>query len=369
MGPLQGFKIIEMAAIGPVPFCGMLLSDMGADVVRLDRQGAVSMFPDNPVNRGRRSIELNLKLDADRELALQLISKADALIEGYRPGVMERLGLGPAVCLQQNPKLIFGRMTGWGQYGPLAHAAGHDLNYIALTGALHAMSGRDGTPHPPLNLIGDYGGGALYLAVGVLAALLEAAKSGQGQVIDAAMTDGAASLMTMFYGMMSSGHWRNQPGSNLLDGGAPFYGCYACADGRHISIGPLEPQFYAELLQRCGVSDAMMQSQMTTRDWPHQKQLLTTLFLSKTREEWCQLLEGTDVCFAPVLDMQEAMQHPHNVARQTFVESHGQWQPAPAPRFGRTPAAIQGGVPSPDQHRAQILNEWAAPMSESGISS
>lgn len=369
MGPLQGFKIIEMAAIGPVPFCGMMLSDMGADVVRLDRQGAVSMFPDNPVNRGRRSIELNLKQDTDRDLALQLIANADALIEGYRPGVMERLGLGPDVCLQRNPKLVFGRMTGWGQSGPLANAAGHDLNYIALTGALHAMSGRDGMPHPPLNLVGDYGGGALYLAVGVLAALLEASKSGQGQIIDAAMTDGTASLMTMFFGMMASGHWRNQPGTNLLDGGAPFYDCYACADGRHISIGPLEPQFYAELLQRCAVSDPLMLSQMSTRDWAQQKQTLTTLFLSKTRDEWCQLLEGTDVCFAPVLDMQEAMRHPHNVARHTFVDSHGQLQPAPAPRFSRTPAAIQRGVPSRDQHRAQILNEWVIPMSDSDISS
>ncbi|MDO9519497.1 MAG: CaiB/BaiF CoA-transferase family protein [Pseudohongiella sp.] len=358
MGPLHGFKIIEMAAIGPVPFCGMLLSDMGADVVRIDRQGAISMFPDNPVNRGRRSIELNLKQDSDRELALSLISKADALIEGYRPGVMERLGLGPEACLLRNPKLVYGRMTGWGQNGPLAHTAGHDLNYIALTGALHATSGQSGAPRPPLNLIGDYGGGALYLAVGVLAALLEAGKSAQGQVIDAAMTDGAASLMTMFYGLMAAGSWSNTSGSNLLDGGAPFYDCYVCADGRSISIGPIEPQFYSELLQRCDIKDPLMHAQMNIHAWPEQKQRLEALFLSKTREQWCQLLEGTDVCFAPVLDMEEAPGHPHNVARETFTEMHGQIQPAPAPRFSRTPAKIQTAAPKPDEHRERILRDF-----------
>lgn len=358
MGPLHGFKIIEMAAIGPVPFCGMLLSDMGADVVRIDRQGVVSMFPDNPVNRGRRSIELNLKADNDRDLALALISKADALIEGYRPGVMERLGLSPDVCLQQNKKLVYGRMTGWGQYGPLANAAGHDINYIALTGALHAMGADSRAPHPPLNLVGDYGGGSLYLAMGVLAALLEASKSGQGQVIDAAMTDGSASLMTMFYGMMAAGSWRNKPGHNLLDGGAPFYDCYTCADGRHISIGPIEPQFYAELLQRCEITAPVMQVQMALKTWPEQKQILSSVFLGKTRDEWCEILEGTDVCFAPVLDMNEATRHVHNVARSTFVESHGQLQPAPAPRFSRTQGKISGPAPSTDQHRQQIIDDW-----------
>lgn len=349
-----------MAAIGPVPFCGMLLSDMGADVVRIDRQGTVSMFPDNPVNRGRRSIELNLKQDSDREIALDLISRADALIEGFRPGVMERLGLGPDNCLQRNVKLVYGRMTGWGQHGPLAQAAGHDINYIALTGALYASGGKTGAPHPPLNLIGDYGGGALYLAVGVLAGLLEAGKSGQGQVIDAAMTDGAASLMTMFYGMMSAGQWCNKPASNLLDGGAPFYDCYTCADGRHISIGPIEPQFYAELLQRCAITDPVMQTQMAYKDWPQQKQVLTDLFLTRTLDQWCQLLEGSDVCFAPVLDMREAPKHPHNVARGTFVEADGQLQPAPAPRFARTASGIGGPPPMPDQHRAAIIEEWLA---------
>lgn len=359
MGPLHGYRIIEMAAIGPVPFCGMLLSDMGADVVRIDRQGAVTLFPDNPVNRGRRSIELNLKQDSDRRLALDLIAKADALIEGYRPGVMERLGLGPLECQQRNRKLVYGRMTGWGQQGPLAQAAGHDINYIALTGALHAIGGNNNTPHPPLNLVGDYGGGALYLAIGVLAALLEAGKSGQGQVIDAAMTDGSASLMTMFYGMMAAGQWHNKPASNLLDGGAPFYDCYACADGRHISIGPIEPQFYAELLQRCFITDSVMQLQMLSDCWPQQKQVLTELFLTKTRDQWCQLLEGSDVCFAPVLDMQEAPNHPHNKARNTFITVAGQLQPAPAPRFSRTPASTNGLPPTANEHREQILQDWA----------
>lgn len=358
MGPLQGFKIIEMAAIGPVPFTGMLLSDMGADVVRIDRHGVVSMFPDNPVNRGRRSIELNLKNDSDRELALQLVAKADALIEGYRPGVMERLGLSPEVCLQRNKKLVYGRMTGWGQHGPLANAAGHDINYIALTGALHAMGADDRAPHPPLNLVGDYGGGSLYLAMGVLAALLETGKSGQGQVIDAAMTDGSASLMTLFYGMMAAGNWRNKPGQNLLDGGAPFYDCYVCADGRFISIGSIEPQFYAELLQRCEITAPVMQAQMAVKTWSEQKQILTRVFMAKTRDEWCEILGGSDVCFAPVLDMKEATQHAHNVARSTFVEIHGSLQPAPAPRFSRTESKISGPAPGPDQHRQQIIDEW-----------
>lgn len=358
MGPLHGFKIIEMAAIGPVPFCGMLLSDMGADVVRIDRQGSSSLFADNPVNRGRRSIELDLKQQTDRDVALALIDKADALIEGFRPGVMERLGLGPEVCLQRNKKLVYGRMTGWGQHGPLAQAAGHDINYIALSGALQAAASAAGKPRPPLNLLGDYGGGAMYLAVGVLAALLECTRSGQGQVIDAAMTDGSASLMTMFYGLAAAGKWQQQAGTNLLDGGAPFYDSYTCADGLHISIGPIEPQFYAQLLQRCGITDADLQSQTPVADWPLQKQKLEQIFLTRTRDQWCQLLEATDACFAPVLNMQEAIQHPHNVARQTFVSAHGIIQPAPAPRFERTPSAISTPPPKPDQHRQEILAAW-----------
>lgn len=358
MGPLHGFKIIEMSSIGPVPFCGMLLADMGADVVRIDRAGTPAAHSQNPVNRGRRSIALDLKQDNDRQLLLSLIDKADALIEGYRPGVMERLQLGPGICLARNPRMVFGRMTGWGQDGPLAAAAGHDLNYIALSGALHAMSGRSAQPHPPLNLVGDYGGGALYLAMGVLAALLEASRSGKGQVVDTAMTDGAASLMTLFYGMLNAGQWQTTPGANLLDGGVPWYDCYRCADGKFISVAALEPQFYAELLQRCALPTENLQERANPLKWPQQRAQLEQLFASKTRDEWCQLLEGTDVCFAPVLDMTEAPLHEHNRSRQTFVPDQGGWQPAPAPRFSRTPGHISRPPPEHDQHRQEILHDW-----------
>lgn len=367
MGPLHGFRIIEMSSIGPVPFCGMLLSDMGADVVRIDRAGTPAAHSDNPVNRGRRSIALDLKQDHDRQLLLSLIDKADALIEGYRPGVMERLQLGPSSCLARNPRLVYGRMTGWGQNGPLSAAAGHDLNYIALTGALHAMAGKNGHPHPPLNLVGDYGGGALYLAMGVLAALLETSRSGQGQVVDAAMIDGAASLMTLFYGMMNAGQWQTQPGHNLLDGGVPYYDCYRCADGKFISVAALEPQFYAELLQRCNLADDAMQARHKPMNWPQQRARLEQLFASQSQQHWCELLEATDVCFAPVLDMTEAPLHAHNRARQTFIPSGGGWQPAPAPRFSRTQSRISGPPPEHNQHQQDILRDWAvaaAPSTE-----
>lgn len=357
-GPLQGFKIIEMAAIGPVPFCGMMLADMGADIVRVDREGSAPMHPDNPVNRGRRSIALDLKKAQDIDMALQLISQADALIEGFRPDVMERLGLGPDICLEQNPRLVYGRMTGWGQTGPLAQAAGHDINYIALSGVLHAMS-RDGQPpSPPLNLIGDYGGGGMLLATGVLAALLESGRSGQGQVIDAAMTDGSASLMSLFHGLQADGSWRAEPGTNMLDGGAHFYNTYACADGKFISIGPIEPQFYAALLQHCDITDVHFQAQMDASQWPALKRKLAALFKTRKRDHWCALLEGSDVCFAPVLTMREAADHPHNAARQTFVSINGITQAAPAPRFSRTPATIKGPPPAPDGQRQAILRDW-----------
>ncbi|OFE12076.1 carnitine dehydratase [Pseudohongiella acticola] len=357
-GPLQGFKIIEMAAIGPVPFCGMMLSDMGADVVRIDRRGSPVAHQGNPVNRGRRSIALDLKQPGDIDIALSLISAADALLEGFRPGVMERLGLGPDRCLQHNPRLVYGRMTGWGQTGPLAQAAGHDINYIALTGALHAMS-RDGQPpSPPLNLIGDYGGGAMLLASGVLAALLEASRSGQGQVVDAAMTDGSASLMSLFHGLQAEGMWRDEPGTNMLDGGAHFYNCYVCADGKFISIGPIEPQFYASLLQLCDINDADFSAQMNTAQWPTLKNRLSELFKTRTRDQWCDLLEGSDACFAPVLDTKEAAMHPHNMARQTFVSHNGINQAAPAPRFSRTPGAIGNAPAAADEHRDAILKDW-----------
>lgn len=347
-----------MAAIGPVPFCGMMLSDMGADVVRIDRKAATAMHASNPVNRGRRSIALDLKDPADLQTLHQLIDHADGLIEGFRPGVMERLTLGPEPCLERNPQLVYGRMTGWGQTGPLAQAAGHDINYIALSGALHAMS-RDGQPpSPPLNLVGDYGGGAMLLTVGMLAAMLEAARSGKGQVVDAAMTDGSALLMSLFHGLQATGHWQDPPGSNMLDGGAHFYNTYACADGRFISIGPIEPQFYTEFLQRCGIDDPAYSAQMDKQTWPSLKDKLAALFLTRTCDEWCQLLEGTDACFAPVLNTAQAAAHPHNLARQTFVTVDGVTQAAPAPRFSRTPAEIRGAPPSVNDDRNEIIHQW-----------
>ena len=356
MGPLKGLKVVEMAGIGPGPFCAMLL----ADIVRVDRKGGGSSFgPDyNILNRGRRSIALDLKQPEDVEIALQLIGKANALIEGFRPGVMERLGLGPEVCLERNPDLVYGRMTGWGQDGPLAHAAGHDINYIALIGALHAIGNANQGPVPPLNLVGDFGGGALYLAFGLMCALHEARISGQGQVVDVAMTDGAAHLMAMMYSLKDSGMWTDHRGTNVLDGGAHFYGTFECADGGWVAIGSIEPQFYALLLEKTGASDPMFEDQMDKACWPDLKSRLADIFRSKTRDEWCDIMEGSDVCFAPVLAMSEAPDHPHNRARGTFVERDGVVQPAPAPRFSRTEAELSRGPPTPGQHSAEILEEW-----------
>ena len=342
-GPLNGIKIVEFAGIGPGPFCGMLLSDLGADVIRIDRPGDGK--PGHAVDvmsRGRRSIGLNLKETADIETALKLIEKADGLIEGFRPGVMERLGLGPDETLARNPKLVYGRMTGWGQTGALSQAAGHDLNYIAITGALHAMGDGDGRPRPPLNLVGDYGGGALYLAMGLLAALLNVKNGGDGQVVDVAMSDGAASLATMFYGMRAMGVWTDDRESNLLDGGAHFYDTYACSDGKWVSIGSIEPQFYAILREKAGLTDAEWDAQMDRKAWPELKSKIVDVFKTKTRDEWCEIMEGTDICFAPVLSMEEAPHHQHNKDRQTFVEVEGVVQPAPAPRFSKTPGAYSG---------------------------
>jgi alpha-methylacyl-CoA racemase len=358
-GPLKGVRVVEFAGIGPGPFCAMLLSDMGADVVRIDRKGSGDSGAWQVVNRGRRSVALDLKSEADREVALSLIGKADALIEGFRPGVMERLGLGPEPCLSRNPRLVYGRMTGWGQTGPLANAAGHDLNYIALTGALQAMGRKGDTPAPPLNLIGDYGGGALYLAMGLCAALFEAARSGKGQVIDVAMTDGAASLTAMFYGMRAAGIWTDERDANLLDGGAHFYDTYACKGGGVVSIGSIEPQFYALLLEKAGLSDdPAFHAQMDRSQWPALSEKLAAVLLTKTREEWCALMEGTDVCFAPVLSMAEAPLHPHNVARETFVTVGGVVQPNVAPRFSGTPSAVQGPPPKTGAHTEEVLSDW-----------
>jgi len=358
-------KIVEFAGIGPGPFCAMLLSDMGADVVRIDRlTGVRGGTPKGPnkfdiTARGRRSVALDLKKPEDVETALKLMDKADALIEGFRPGVMERLGLGPDVALKRNPKLVFGRMTGWGQHGTLAHAAGHDLNYIALTGALHAMGRKDDSPAPPLNLVGDFGGGALYLALGICAALVESGKSGKGQVIDCAMTDGAISLASMFFGMRAAGIWTDDRDANLLDGGAHFYDTYTCKDGKWVSIGSIEPQFYALLLEKTGLTDdPEFGAQMDRSKWPALSAKLAAVIKTKTRDEWCAIMEGSDICFAPVLSWEEAIKHPHNVARQSFVEIEGVAQPNAAPRFSRTPSKVQGHAPVVGQHNEEVLREW-----------
>ena len=357
MGPLQGVRVVEIGSIGPGPFCAMMLADMGAEVIRVERRNAVD--PRGRFNlllRGRPVVGLDLKRPEGIAAALRLIERADVLIEGFRPGVMEKLGLGPEECQTRNPRLVYGRMTGWGQSGPLANAAGHDINYISLSGVLHAIGPAAGKPVPPLNLVGDFGGGGMMLAFGIVCALLEAKQSGKGQVIDAAMTDGSASLMTIIYGLKAMGSWTNDRESNLLDGGAHFYGTYECADGKYISIGSIEPQFYAMLLEKTGLQDEMPAAHADKARWPALKPQLTAIFKTKTRDEWCALMEGTDVCFAPVLDLDEAPRHPHNVARGTFVEIDGVAQPAPAPRFSRTIPEIQAQAKKKSADEA--LAEW-----------
>jgi alpha-methylacyl-CoA racemase len=360
-GPLKGIKVIEMAGLGPAPFCAMLLADMGADVISIDRKsaGGKSSRAAEKVNilrRGRRSIALDLKNPAAVAVAVKMIAGADILLEGFRPGVMERMGLGPEVCHAHNPALVYGRMTGWGQTGPLADAAGHDINYIALSGALHAI-GFSGQPLPPLNLVGDFGGGAMLLAFGVLCAALEARGSGKGQVVDTAMTDGAALLMSMIYGLKAAGTWNGVRGDNVLDGGAHFYGTYRCADDKWIAIGSIEPQFYALLLEKCSIADEAFHAQRDRTRWPDLKERLAAVFLTKTRDAWCALMEGTDVCFAPVLDLDEAPSHPHNRARGTFVDIDGVLQPAPAPRFSRSDTQIGSPPPAHGEHTDGILAE------------
>ncbi|MEN9932028.1 MAG: Alpha-methylacyl-CoA racemase [Pseudomonadota bacterium] len=335
-GPLQGVRIIELAGIGPGPFAGMMLADHGAEVIRVDRPGA-RIDARDPLLRGRRVIGVDLKSAEGKALVLDLVKSADALFEGFRPGVTERLGLGPAECHAVNPRLVYGRMTGWGQFGPYANAAGHDINYIALAGALHAYGRAGDKPTPPINMVGDFGGGGMMLAFGMVSALLHAKTTGQGQVIDCAMTDGAAALMAMIWGFRANGIWKDERGVNLLDTGAHMYDTYECADGKWISIGSLEPQFYALLLEKTGLKDdADFANQMNSANWPALKQRLTALFKTRSRDEWCADMEMTDVCFAPVLSMSEAPHHPHNVARGTFVEADGVMQPAPAPRYSAT---------------------------------
>lgn len=369
MGPLEGIKIIEIAGIGPGPFCGMMLADMGAEVIRIDRAGGGlgGAIPNDIMNRNRRSVAVNLKSPEGAETVLKLCENADAIFEGFRPGVAERLGIGPDACLKRNPKIVYGRMTGWGQDGPMAQAAGHDINYISLSGALHAIGRKGESPVPPLNLVGDFGGGGMYLAFGMVCALLEAKNSGKGQVVDAAMVDGSASLMSMFFTFKNMGMFNEERGTNMLDGAAHFYDTYETKDGKWISIGSIEPQFYKLLIEKANLDAAKFAPQMVVDKWPELKAELTEVFLSKTRDEWCEIMEGSDVCFAPILSISEAVEHPHNKARQTFVEVDGITQPAPAPRFSRSKPEIRNNARLAGQDTMGVLSDWG--FSESEIES
>jgi len=341
MGPLHGIRILELAGIGPGPFCGMMLADMGAEVIRIERPGGNPMASagHSVMFRNRRTLALDLKHPAGIATVRRMCRQADALYEGFRPGVAERLGIGPEDCLKENPKLVYGRMTGWGQSGPLAQTAGHDINYISLSGALHAIGRRGDRPVPPLNLVGDFGGGGMMLAFGIVCGLLEARGSGQGQVIDSSMVEGSAALMAMFFSMRKEGVFSGQRGAHMLDTGAPFYEVYETRDGQYVSIGSIEPQFYAILSKELQLDPKEYGSQLDLRRWPEQKEKIAALFKQKTRAEWCAIFEGSDVCFAPVLSIDEAPEHPHNRARQSFIEVGGMTQPAPTPRFSRTPPA------------------------------
>jgi len=366
-GPLKGVKVLEIGGIGPGPFCGMVLADLGAEVLRIERASAATgvPLPKDPLLRGRRSIALDLRKPEGVALLLKLVERMDVLIEGFRPGVAERLGVGPQACLDRNPRLIYGRMTGWGQEGPLAHAAGHDINYIALSGALSLIGTPGGKPVPPLNLVGDFGGGGMLLAVGVLAALVEARQSGSGQVVDASMVDGAVALLGMFFGFRAEGYFRDATGENFLAGAAPYYDTYQTKDGRYVAIGSLEPQFYALLLEKLGLDRERYGSigmpvfdPVTVKErWPELREAIATAFRSKTREEWCRIMEGTDVCFAPVLGLEEASRHPHNVARRSFIEVEGVLQNAPAPRFSRTPLHAPRAPRRPGEDSDSVLLE------------
>ncbi len=369
MGPLGGLRIVEIAGIGPGPFCAMMLADMGADVIRVDRADRVrGGDPDQPpadiMNRGRRSIGVDLKSPDGIEVVMRLVSMSDGLIEGFRPGVAERLGIGPDECLARNPALVYGRMTGWGQSGPYAPTAGHDINYVALSGTLDAIGRVDSGPVPPLNLVGDFGGGGAYLAFGIVCAVLEARTSGNGQVVDAAMVDGAASLATFFYGLRAMGIWDDERGTNMLDTGAHYYDAYECADGKYVSVGSIEPQFYAELREKLQLDDPKWDAQNDKRQWPDLKVELAAIFKTRTRDEWCELIEGSDVCFAPVLSMSEAPNHAHNLNRGTFTEVAGIVQPRPAPRFSRTDGEILRPPPHAGQHSDEVLAECGFDLDE-----
>jgi alpha-methylacyl-CoA racemase len=362
-GPLAGLRVVEMVGIGPAPLAAMLLSDMGADVIRIDRSAPSGLGVQRPDRfnfsaRGRRSVALDLKRPEGVECALDLIGRADALVEGFRPCVMERLGLGPEPCLARNPRLVFGRLTGWGQEGPLAQAAGHDLNYIALTGALDAIGRRGQPPTPPLNLLGDFAGGSFLMAFGIVSALLHAQRTGQGQVVDAAIVDGVSLLATPLMGLQAAGVWPGGRGENILDSGAPQYDVYPCADGTYVSVAPIEGKFQALLLTRMGFDPAAFPDMTERKNWDEAKRLLAERFAEKTREEWCALLEGTDACFAPVLSSAEAPGHPHHTARGTFIAVDGLVQPAPAPRFSRTPAATPTPPEAPGESGEAVLRDW-----------
>ena len=358
MGPLTGLRVVELQGIGPGPFCGMMLADMGAEIIRIDRSAAVGSGARGAdvLARGRKSIAVDLKNPQGVETVLKLVETADVLLEGFRPGVTERLGLGPDVCLERNPKLVYGRMTGWGQTGTMAHAAGHDINYISLSGVLHAIGEPGSRPTPPLNLVGDFGGGGMLLAFGIVAALYERGVSGKGQVIDAAMTDGSALLMNSIFGLMGQGVWNQNRGSNLLDGGAHFYGTYETKDGRFVSIGSIEPQFYALLLEKTGLDqDPDLAIQMSRDDWPKLREKLAAVLATKTRDEWDEIMLGTDICYAPILNFDEAVAHPHNQARNTFVASADIVQAAPAPRFSRTEPELPEPPVAPGEHSEEVL--------------
>ena len=363
MGPLAGIRVLELEAIGPGPFAGMLLADMGADVLLVDRPSATDLGLkrerwNDVMMRGRRSVTLDLKSPQGVEAALELIARADALIEGFRPGVTERLGLGPEVALAKNPRLVYGRMTGWGQDGPLAARAGHDINYIALAGVLHAFGRKGEAPVPPLNLVGDFGGGGMLLGFGIACALLEAQRSGKGQVVDAAMVEGASQLAAMFSGMLAAGRWSEARGENTLDTGAPWYNTYETKDGKYVSIGSIETRFYEELLEKLNLKNEPLPPQHDRAGWPELHRRFAAAFKSKTRDEWSAVFEGSDACFAPVLTFSEARSHPHNVARASFVEVGGVTQPAPAPRFSRTPAEIRRPPPERGAGGREALADW-----------
>ena len=368
-GPLRGLRILEIAGLGPAPVAAMMFADLGADVVLVDRKapGAEDLDIGRHAiqNRGKRSIAVDLKTNEGVDTVLELVQHCDAMIEGMRPGVMERLGLGPDVCLARNPKLVYGRMTGWGQEGPLAPRAGHDINYIALTGALHAIGGKD-KPSPPLNLVGDFGGGGMLLAFGMVCGLLEAQRSGKGQVVDAAMVDGAALLLGGIYGMAGAGLWNNEREANMLDGGAHFYGTYETKDGKFVSVGSIEPQFYDLLLEKTGLKGQDLPNQNDRKAWAQFKSRLEGIFKEKTRDEWCTIMEGTDICFAPVLTMKEASQHPHAKARGAYVDVQGFPQPAPAPRFSRTKEGISSAAAKRGQHTDEVLLESGFSSQEVG---